>query len=107
MVLVEIAEHPEERRRGLAGRAHLHERAGMLFWMGQRADHAFWGRGLLIPLDMLFVDFDRVVGVSGVNAGDETQVSMGRPSSAVLEVNRGWVTRHGVEVGDLVRISAA
>jgi uncharacterized protein len=90
--------------RGLMGRAFLRPDEGMLFDMLQDADHRFWMRGMLIPLDMIFLDSnDRIVGiVADVQPGDETRQDVGTPSRRVLEVNAGWVAQHGVAPGQRV-----
>jgi uncharacterized membrane protein (UPF0127 family) len=104
-VKVDIAEKPEEQRRGLMDRTELPEDAGMLFWLGVRDDHSFWMRRTRIPLDLLFIDHDRVVGVLTLAPLDEKLHRIGRPSTTVLETNGGWAARHGVQVGERVTIS--
>ena len=104
-VRVDIAEKPEEQRRGLMDRTELPEDVGMLFWLGTREDHAFWMKRTKIPLDLVFIDRDRVVGVLTLEPLDERLHRIGRPSTTVLEVNGGWAGRHGVGVGTKVTIS--
>jgi uncharacterized protein len=98
-VNAEMVEKPEEQARGLSNRASLSEDEGMLFWFGVRGDHAFYMRNTLIPLDLLFIDFNRVVGVMTLQPLDLTPHRIGRPSSCVLEVNGGWAARHNVTEG--------
>jgi uncharacterized protein len=104
-VSVEIVDTPEEQRRGLANRTELAPDAGMLFWLGTRQDHGFWMRGCKISLDLIFIDYDRVVGVLTLHPGDLHVHSVGRPSYAVLEVNGGFCAKHGIVTGDRVQIS--
>jgi len=104
---VEIVEKPEEQRRGLSGRTELPENSGMVFWLGHRDYHAFWMGGCKIPLDLIHVDYGRVVGMISLSPGDQQTYKIDRPSSIVLEVNGGWAARHGVQVGDQVQISLA
>ena len=89
---------------GLMGRMLLPENAGMLFDMKTDEDHGFYMKGVLIPLDMIFID--RVLSVVGIipNAqpGDETLRHIDKPSRYVVEVNGGWCKRHGVTVGQKV-----
>jgi len=79
---------------------------GMLFVFPASADHAFWMKNTLIPLDMIFVGEDGVV--VGVVAGAEplstTPRQVGAPSRYVLEVNGGWCAAHGVARGDRLRL---
>jgi uncharacterized protein len=104
LVHVAIVDRPEEQAKGLSGRTELDETDGMLFWFGTRRDHGFWMKRTLIPLDVLFLDFDRVVGMTTLQPLDERVYKCGALSSAVLEVNAGWAARHEVRLGDSVQI---
>jgi uncharacterized protein len=104
-VMVRIVEKPEEQARGLSGIAKLPEDEGMLFWFGVRGNHGFYMRNVQIPLDCLFLDFNRVVGILTLAPQDLTVHKVGRLSSAVLEVNGGWAERKGVLPGDRVQIA--
>jgi uncharacterized membrane protein (UPF0127 family) len=77
----------------------------MLFLFDETAEHAFWMKNTLIPLDMIFIGDDgRVVGVvSRTTPGSLEPRSAGGPSRFVLEVNGGWAAAHGVAPGDPVR----
>lgn len=103
-VRVEILETPEERQRGLMERVSLAQEEGALFWMPSRDDHLFWMRHTRIPLDLIFIDRDHVVGVLTLMPMDETRRSVGRPSTSILEVNGGWAQRHGVTLGQKVTV---
>jgi uncharacterized membrane protein (UPF0127 family) len=74
---------------------------GMLFDLRVRDDHKFWMHNTCIPLDLLYVDEDRVVVGIVENAptlNDEAR-GVGCASRFVLEVNAGWARRHGVRAG--------
>ena len=84
-------------------RTSLADDAGMLFVFPETDEHSFWMKNTLIPLDMIFIDEDRVV--VGVVAGAEPLTLEPRSAGVsrfVLEVNGGWAARHGVAVGDRV-----
>jgi uncharacterized membrane protein (UPF0127 family) len=104
-VSVELARTDAERARGLMHRRALGRDAGMLFLFDETAEHAFWMKDTLIPLDMIFIGEDgRVTGVvARAVPGDLTPRSAGGPSRYVLEVNGGWAEAHGVAPGDRVR----
>jgi uncharacterized membrane protein (UPF0127 family) len=108
VVAVEIARTEAERARGLMHRAELGADAGMLFLFGESADHAFWMRNTLIPLDMIFIaDDGRIAGI--VERAEPLSLasrSVGAPSRYVLEVNGGWASAHGVRTGDRVRFES-
>ncbi len=104
-VRVELARTDAERSKGLMFRRALPEDAGMLFLFDESADHGFWMRNTLIPLDMIFIGEDgRIVGiVERAVPHSEQSRSVGAPSRYVLEVNGGWARAHGVARGDRVR----
>jgi len=104
-VTVEIAATPETIRYGLMHRDHLAWGAGMLFVMGADRPWSFYMRNTRVPLDMIFINRDRVVVGVIANAVpfDETWRGVDVPSCYVLEVNAGWAAAHGVVAGSLVR----
>ena len=55
---VEIADEPEERRRGLMFRERLPESQGMLFVFEQTQPLGFWMMNTILPLDLLFISED-------------------------------------------------
>lgn len=108
-VNVELAKTGHDVEKGLMYRRSMGEEHGMLFKLDERRDHTFWMQNTCIPLDMLFVDDDgTIVGVyeSAPPLTTATR-SVGCPSSCVLEVNAGWVRRHGVKPGQKMGIPAA
>jgi len=107
-VAVEIADTAPRRQAGMMWRRELPEGRGMLFVFPTSADHAFWMKNTLIPLDMIFIDESlHVVGVQNDAAPLSTQpLSVGRPSRYVLEVPAGWARRRGVTPGDRVDLPA-
>lgn len=86
-------------------RVRLAEDQGMIFLFDEEAEHAFWMKNTLIPLDLIFVDgASRVVGVvERATPGSLEPRSAGR-SRAVLEVRGGWAAERGVRPGDRVTV---
>ncbi len=105
-VAIEVARTPLEVERGLMFREKLGADAGMLFVFPDTAEHTFWMKNTLIPLDMIFADEDgTVVGVvHGAEPLTTSPRSVGAPSRYVLEVNGGWAAAHGVARGDRLRV---
>lgn len=103
-VSVEVVQSSREIQRGLMYRRYLPPDVGMLFLMGPERVHTFWMRNTLIPLDMIFIGKDkRIVGiVERAEPLTDTQRTVGKPSSYVLEVNGGYTAAHGLAAGDLV-----
>ena len=102
---VELAVTPQERTRGLMGREHMDDREGMLFIHGVEGLHRFWMRGMVISLDMVWIDADGVV--AGVTAnvppapeGKSPEIySPPRPIPYVLEINAGLAEAVGIRPG--------
>ena len=104
---VEIANRPDQHRRGLMFRESMDELAGMLFvFQGDRTG-GFWMRNTLIPLDIAYLGADGTVLeiVHGVPLSLEN-LTPSQPYRYTLEVNGGWFERQGLGVGDRVAIPA-
>lgn len=110
-----LAESPGERERGLAGRTFICESEGMLFKTEKPELQVFWMKGMLIPIDIIWIRDGVVIGAETyvvpplVAAAD---VSLARYSSPlpvdqVLEVPAGFVERHGILPGDPVKIKTS
>jgi uncharacterized membrane protein (UPF0127 family) len=103
-VSVEIARTEPDRAKGLMHRRALAPDAGMLFLFDETAEHPFWMKNTLIPLDMIFIGEDgRIVGIVARAVPGDLSARSGGPSRYVLEVNGGWAEAHGVAPGDRVR----
>lgn len=97
------AYRPEARRRGLMGRRHLPERAGMVFRFPRDHRGAFWMRDTVIPLSIAFFDGDGAVLATLDMApcpGDpcpryDPEVTY----RGALEVNQGLFDRIGLDEG--------
>ena len=102
---VELAVTPQERAMGLMGRASLERERGMLFIYQADATPGFWMRGMLIPLDMVWIDADGVVaGVAAsvplAQEGGQTPLYYPpRPIRYVLEINAGVAREIGIGPG--------
>lgn len=98
---VEIADTPAERTRGLGYRDRLCTDCGMLFVFDTPNRHSFWMKGMRFPLDLVFIDGDRVLSVERRVAADDPRVfTPPAPVTAVLEVNAGGAD--GIEPGAVV-----
>ena len=101
---VELALTAEERRQGLMFRKSLPADQGMLFDYGRPVNASMWMKNTYIPLDMLFIGEDgRIEKIAERTIPHSLQtISAGRPVRAVLELNGGTASRHGIKVGDRV-----
>ena len=101
---VKIANTEATREQGLMGVTHLAPDAGMLFVFDAPRLAAFWMRGTLIPLDMLFITADGVIADIHADAKphDETPIRASVPVLSVLEIAGGMAKKRRISVGDRV-----
>lgn len=105
VVSVTLAETPAERTRGLSGREALPENEGMLFLFDNTDYHAFWMKDMRFPIDIIWIDANRVIADIAKNISPESFPASLVPSRVaryVLEVNAGFVDRNGIAIGDEV-----
>lgn len=106
-VIVEVAETPEARERGLGGRRALPEGRGMLFVFKAPGRHAFWMKDMRFPIDIVFIGADRRVTEVVRDLRPESYPATYVPLQEalyVLEVPANWTTRNRTEPGDEARL---
>ena len=110
--VVEVADTERLRSRGLAGRQFLEERKGMLYIPDGPEAGSHWMKGMLFPLDFIWIDGDcRVVDLAidaRVPARGTPDEELPRfisypPAAYTLEVNAGEIDRFRIRVGDRAR----
>ena len=105
-VILEVVDTPETMQRGLMYRTALADDHGMLFVFPSDADHQFWMKNTLIPLDMIFITSDgRIAGIRANTTPLSTaSVGVGQPTRFVLEVPGGYAARRGIAPGDQIEL---
>jgi uncharacterized membrane protein (UPF0127 family) len=110
-LFVEVADAPDEQRRGLMGVEHLPADEGMAFVFDEPTDTTFWMKDTLIPLSIAFVDAGGViVGVREMQpceADPCPSYGVDRPFLLAVEANRGWFADHGIGPGDRASLEAS
>ena len=100
-VEVEIADDDTERQRGLMGRTELDEDSGMLFVYEAEQPRSFWMKDTLLPLSIAYIAADgHIVDIQDMQPLDETSYPSAEPARYALEVNQGFFTERGIQVGD-------
>ena len=103
---VEVAETDAARSRGLAGRTSLAPGAGMAFVTDHPVDDAFWMKGTAIPLSVaVWGRGGRIIAMFDMvpcRRDPCRRYRPARPYVGAVEVARGYLASHGVEVGDRV-----
>lgn len=101
-VILEVASTPDAKTRGLSGRKAMPECCGMLFT--GLSGGAFWMKGCLIPLDIVFIKDGRVSRVYSMQAdGGEKLYRYGDETEAI-ELAYGFCRRHSVDIGSEVEV---
>ena len=100
-VVVELAVTPQELEQGLMHRATLAKDSGMLFLFADSGKKIFWNKNTYIPLDIIWMHDDIVIGVSHLPAISDGLTKILSPDNVnrVLEVNHGWANQHSIQIG--------
>lgn len=106
---VELAISDEEKMRGLQHRDRLAENHGMLFALDGRSPQKFWMKETLIPLDMIWMDYDgRIIYLEhdAVPCEKDPCPVYGPdvPASFVLELNAGEAARLDMRKGERINL---
>jgi len=106
-VSLEVADTQELRKAGLSGREVLGDYQGMLFVFDSQGDYPFWMKGMLIPLDYIFIDYagyivDLKKDIQPCESEQCPSVNSSEPFMYVLEVNSGFIEINRVDIGNAV-----
>lgn len=110
-VRAEVADSWEKKLQGLAGRSTIKNGEGMLFPYAQRESQGIWMKGMKIPIDIVWIDGDRIVDIAPEVPAppypdtpvDQLKTYYPRvPATAVLEVPAGFALANGWKIGDRV-----
>lgn len=101
---VEVARTGPEQEKGLMFRTSLGADEGMIFPMEAPRLASFWMKNTVIPLDIIYVGFNRRILNVAANAVpyDETPINSAGPAIAVLELKGGRAAELGIVAGDKV-----
>ncbi len=101
---VEVANTPEELQTGLMHRSQLPLNNGMIFNIYPVRPTAMWMKNTKISLDMVFVAPDGSISMikEHTTPMSEDLIISRDPVRAVIELNAGQVSRHGIKIGDKI-----
>ena len=100
---VEVADTALRQIRGLSRRPSLGEYEGMLFVYENPQILSFWMKDMYFPIDIIWIDENRTVAGIVRHVSPDTfpqTFSSLVLVQYVLEVQAGWVDRHGLVPGD-------
>ncbi len=99
-ILVEIADYPKARRKGLMFRKSMKENHGMLFIFEKSEKLSFWMKNTYIPLDIGYFDENkRLIEVHQMEPHSLEPVECSRKALYALEMNIGWFEKKKVKAG--------
>jgi uncharacterized membrane protein (UPF0127 family) len=105
LVKAETVKSKEKIERGLSQRKNIAEGRGMLFVMPSIDFQRFWMKGMLFPIDIIWIANGKVIGFEKNISSDDSRVfTSPAAASYVLEVPAGFCDSHNISVNDEVEI---
>lgn len=112
-VIAEVAADDAARMRGLGGRNAIRDDAGMLFAFPYSGRHAFWMKDMKFPIDIFWIENNRVVDLVENAAAFPAETSdeflpvyrPDAPARFVLETPAGFAKRHSIVIGAPITVS--
>lgn len=99
--MLEIANTPGLRKKGLMYRKKLAADEGMLFIFPNESDHSFWMKETYVSLDLVFLNsaFEVVGMLKELPILNERRRSISAPSKYVVELLAKSIDTHGIKKG--------
>lgn len=107
---LEIADTDAARVQGLSDRASLDADAGMLFIFPSRGIYPFWMKDMHFPLDMIWIDGDRIVEIATLPPPASSTIVPAthtplHAADKILEINAGTAKEMGLKPGVRILLS--
>lgn len=99
---IEYATTDEEREKGLGGKYVVPEHYGMLFVFSSDERHGFWMKGMLVPLDIFWLNAQGQVVSIAQNVPAESYPHVfypAQPARYVLETAAGFAQKNNIATG--------
>jgi len=105
-IYLEIADQPLKQLKGLSNRKTLAANSGMLFVYPDKKIRSFWMKDMNFPLDIIWINDDKIVGINKNLAPEGNQPIRSYkspvPVNYVIEVNSGFTDKYGIKIDDYV-----
>ena len=105
---VEVARSPQAQARGLGGRPSLKKGTGMAFPYDGPGLRGIWMKGMLIPIDILWIQESRIVAIEAKIPPPSSNGALAvfsHVADLVLEAPAGYAKEMGIRVGQSVRVT--
>lgn len=105
---IEIADDEYHTQTGLMYRDSMDEQQGMLFVFPDEEQRAFYMKNTKIPLDIIYIDANKVIVSFQKNAEPYSEASLpsNLPAQYVLEINAGLADQWQLNIGDKIEYTA-
>jgi uncharacterized membrane protein (UPF0127 family) len=105
---VEVARSHQAQARGLGGRSSLKKGTGMVFPYDGPGLRGIWMKGMLIPIDILWIRGGRIVAIEAKvpppSSNGELAV-FSHVADLVLEVPAGYASEMEIRIGQSVKVT--
>ena len=105
---VEVARSPQAQTRGLGGRPSLKKGTGMAFPYNGPGLRGIWMKGMLIPIDILWILEGRIVAIEPdvpPPSSNGALAVFSHVADLVLEVPAGNAKEMGIRIGQSVKVT--
>ena len=97
----QVAAQPRELVIGLMFRKSMPAHEGMIFVFPESSRQCFWMRNTLMPLSAAFLSEEgHIINIAEMQALSDTPHCSSKPAKYVLEMNKGWFKKAGLQAGD-------
>src|SRR3990172_6646629 len=105
---VEVARSHQAQARGLGGRSSLKKGTGMVFPYDGPGLRGIWMKGMLIPIDILWIREGRIVAIEAKVPPPSSNGALAvfsHVADLVFEVPAGYAKEMGIRIGQSVRVT--
>jgi len=104
-IKVELAKTTAEKEAGLMFRKSINPDSGMLFIFDSKKPLSFWGMNTYIPLDIAFIEDDKIIDIKKIVPLSTKQVKCEIPCNRVIEVSSNFFENNGIKTGSSIRVN--
>jgi uncharacterized protein len=109
-LIVDVADTPQARIKGLMGKTSLAPDTGMIFTFGNESAYTFWMKNMKMSIDMIWINKDmNIVDMdSNVPPCSNDNCELYTPNSPVkyvIETSAGWATANNIKIGDKIEMT--
>lgn len=104
-IKIELADTPQKRSTGLMFRKSIDKDYGMLFVFNSKDKLSFWGANTYIPLDIAFIDGNKIIDIKEIVPLSTKPVKSSIPCDRALEISSDFFNKNNISIGSLIEIN--